>query len=165
MKRSGIHSLIDRRHGDKALKFDVWCDIRYWTPIPPTKPICPKQNLVPSRMWGGSITREYSLRKISLLAMLGPVREGPKEYELVSRSDRVSSLTIEQEGVLRYAASSGSLWQVYYWNWTYKDGSDSRPSHGFTWPLPETKTLATTQQNLLAYENIEEIIKLAHNLD
>lgn len=49
-------------------------------------------------MWGGSITREYLLRKISLLAMLGLVGEDPKEYELVSRPDRVSSLTVDQEG-------------------------------------------------------------------
>ena len=49
-------------------------------------------------MYGGSITKEYLLRKISLLAMMGAVRESPKENELGLRSDSVSSLTGDQEG-------------------------------------------------------------------
>jgi hypothetical protein len=49
-------------------------------------------------MWGGSITRGYLLQKISLLAMLGSVQEVLKEHDLVPRSDRTSSLTVEQEG-------------------------------------------------------------------
>ena len=38
------------------------------------------------------------LQKISLLAMLGSVREGSNEHELIPRPGRASCLTIEQEG-------------------------------------------------------------------
>jgi hypothetical protein len=36
-----------------------------------------------SRMWGSTVTRENILQKITLLAMLGGVREGIKEHELI----------------------------------------------------------------------------------
>ena len=48
-------------------------------------------------MWGSNVDRELLLQKISLLAMLGPIREGHKEHGLVSAPDQVRSLTIEQE--------------------------------------------------------------------
>jgi hypothetical protein len=49
-------------------------------------------------MWGSNVTRELLLQKISLLAMLGPIREGHKEHNLVSAPEQVRNLTIEQEG-------------------------------------------------------------------
>jgi hypothetical protein len=49
-------------------------------------------------MWGSNVTREHILQKITLLAMLGGVREGTKEHELIPRPGRASYLTIEQEG-------------------------------------------------------------------
>jgi len=48
-------------------------------------------------MWGSSITREQLLQKLSLLAMLESVRDVPKEHILVSRPDRGSSITLDQE--------------------------------------------------------------------
>ena len=48
-------------------------------------------------MWGGSISRELLLQKITLLASLGSVRDYPKENALVSRPGSGSSLTLEQE--------------------------------------------------------------------
>ena len=50
-------------------------------------------------MWGGNINREQLLQKISLLAMLGPVRDHPKEHILVPcpRPNAGSSLNIDQE--------------------------------------------------------------------
>lgn len=48
-------------------------------------------------MWGSKITRERMLQKISLLAMLGPIREGEKEHDLISDPGRERSMTIEQE--------------------------------------------------------------------
>ena len=48
-------------------------------------------------MWGSKITRERMLQKISLLAILGPIREGEKEHDLISDPDRERSMTIEQE--------------------------------------------------------------------
>jgi hypothetical protein len=49
-------------------------------------------------MWGSNVTREHILQKITLLAMLGGVREGIKEHELIPQPGRASCLTIEQEG-------------------------------------------------------------------
>ncbi|KAH8593072.1 hypothetical protein B0O99DRAFT_516281 [Bisporella sp. PMI_857] len=49
-------------------------------------------------MWGSNVTREHVLQKITLLAMLGGVREGTKEHELIPRPGRASCVTIEQEG-------------------------------------------------------------------
>lgn len=48
-------------------------------------------------MWGGSITREHLLQQTTLLAMLEPVRDGPKEHILALQAGRKSSLTLEQE--------------------------------------------------------------------
>ena len=48
-------------------------------------------------MWGSIVTREGLLQKISLLALLGPVREGETEHKLDSRLSPKKSMTIEQE--------------------------------------------------------------------
>jgi len=48
-------------------------------------------------MWGGHIRREALLQKISLLAMLGGVREGPREHPLTSTPGQERTLTVEQE--------------------------------------------------------------------
>jgi hypothetical protein len=48
-------------------------------------------------MWGSNVSHEQLLQKISLLAMLGPIREEPKGHCLVSREDKAYSLTVEQE--------------------------------------------------------------------
>ena len=48
-------------------------------------------------MWGSKITREHILQKISLLAMLGPIREGEREHNLISNPSQERSITIEQE--------------------------------------------------------------------
>jgi hypothetical protein len=48
-------------------------------------------------MWGSSIDRERLLQRLSLLAMLESARDSPKEHVLVSRSDRESSITVDQE--------------------------------------------------------------------
>jgi hypothetical protein len=48
-------------------------------------------------MWGSTITREHLLQKLCLLAMLESVRDVPKEHILVSRPDRGSSITLDQE--------------------------------------------------------------------
>jgi hypothetical protein len=49
-------------------------------------------------MWNSSVTREHLLQKISLLAILGSVRDHPKQHVLISPPGWRSSLTIEQEG-------------------------------------------------------------------
>jgi hypothetical protein len=48
-------------------------------------------------MWGGGITREQLLQRLTLLAMLEPVWGGPKEHTLTLRADHESSLTLDQE--------------------------------------------------------------------
>ncbi|KAJ9130176.1 hypothetical protein NKR23_g12318 [Pleurostoma richardsiae] len=48
-------------------------------------------------MWGGQIRREALLQKISLLAMLGGVHEGPREHPLTSAPGQERTLTVEQE--------------------------------------------------------------------
>ena len=48
-------------------------------------------------MWGSKITRELILQKISLLAMLGPIREGERENRLISDPGQGRSMTVEQE--------------------------------------------------------------------
>jgi hypothetical protein len=48
-------------------------------------------------IWGSGISREQLLQKISLLAMLGGVREGLREHVLVSASSSKHILTVEQE--------------------------------------------------------------------
>ena len=48
-------------------------------------------------MWDSHINREQLLQKISLLAMLGGVREGAKEHPLGRAPDQQRTLTIEQE--------------------------------------------------------------------
>ncbi|KKZ68836.1 hypothetical protein EMCG_00007 [[Emmonsia] crescens] len=52
-------------------------------------------------MWRSNVTREHLLQKISLLAMLGPIRDGSKIHTLKTIDDihdTGRSLTIEQEG-------------------------------------------------------------------
>jgi hypothetical protein len=48
-------------------------------------------------MWGSHITRDHLLQKISLLAMLGPIRNSHQEHSLVSTQDQLHKLTIDQE--------------------------------------------------------------------
>src|SRR5690349_19496459 len=48
-------------------------------------------------MWGSSVSRETLLQKITLLAMLGPLRVPPKEYTLTSPPDSERRLSIAQE--------------------------------------------------------------------
>ena len=48
-------------------------------------------------MWGSKVTREHLLQKISLLAILGPIREGEREHNLISSPGQERSVTIEQE--------------------------------------------------------------------
>ena len=48
-------------------------------------------------MWGSKITRELMLPKISLLAMLGPIKEGERENGLISDLGQERSMTVEQE--------------------------------------------------------------------
>ena len=48
-------------------------------------------------MWGSELTRERMLQKISLLAILGPVREGQREHELISNPYQERSITVQQE--------------------------------------------------------------------
>ena len=47
-------------------------------------------------MWGSKITRELMLPKISLLAMLGPIKEGERENGLISDLGQERSMTVEQ---------------------------------------------------------------------
>lgn len=49
-------------------------------------------------MWRSNVTREQLLQKISLLAMLGPIRDGPKTHTLKEIDGTGRILTIEQEG-------------------------------------------------------------------
>ncbi|KKZ63762.1 hypothetical protein EMCG_00244 [[Emmonsia] crescens] len=49
-------------------------------------------------MWRSNVTREQLLQKISLLAMLGPIRDGPKTHTLKEIDGTARILTIEQEG-------------------------------------------------------------------
>ncbi|KAK2797609.1 hypothetical protein FQN50_009122 [Emmonsiellopsis sp. PD_5] len=49
-------------------------------------------------MWRSNVTREHLLQKISLLAMLGPIRDGSKIHTLKEIDGTGRSLTIEQEG-------------------------------------------------------------------
>lgn len=48
-------------------------------------------------MWGSSVSRELLLQKISLIAMLGPLRIGPQENPLTSSADQQRRLSVEQE--------------------------------------------------------------------
>ena len=48
-------------------------------------------------MWGSYVSRERLLQKITLLAMLGPLRIGPKEHTLTSPLDQERRLSVEQE--------------------------------------------------------------------
>jgi len=48
-------------------------------------------------MWKTSVTRELMLQKISLIAMLGPLRIGAKENNLTSSHDPRRCLTVDQE--------------------------------------------------------------------
>ena len=48
-------------------------------------------------MWGSHTHREHLLQKISLVAMLGGVREGAREHPLGRAPDQQRTLTIEQE--------------------------------------------------------------------
>lgn len=48
-------------------------------------------------MWETSVTRELLLQKISLIAMLGPLRIGPKENRLTSTDDQRRCSSVGQE--------------------------------------------------------------------
>jgi hypothetical protein len=48
-------------------------------------------------VWGTFVSRDRLLQKISLIAMLGGIREGLRQHALTSTPDRGYSLTIEQE--------------------------------------------------------------------
>lgn len=48
-------------------------------------------------MWESSVSRELLLQKIILIAMLGPLRIGLKEYTLTSSPDQERRLSVEQE--------------------------------------------------------------------
>lgn len=48
-------------------------------------------------MWGSSVSRELLLQKISLIAMFGPLRIGPKENTLTSCPDHYRRLSVQQE--------------------------------------------------------------------
>jgi hypothetical protein len=48
-------------------------------------------------MWGSGISRDQLLQKISLLAMLGGVRDGLQAHSLTTSGDIEHGLTIEQE--------------------------------------------------------------------
>lgn len=48
-------------------------------------------------MWGSNITRDQLLQKISLLATLGPIGDGPRRHNLTAQTDIRRSLTVEQE--------------------------------------------------------------------
>lgn len=50
------------------------------------------------KIFGTKIPRDVLLNKISLLAMLGPIREGQQEHSLTSTDDPRRGLTIDQEG-------------------------------------------------------------------
>jgi hypothetical protein len=50
------------------------------------------------KVWGSTATRNLLLQKNSLLAILGPIREGHKEHSLNSKPEQGRSLTVEQEG-------------------------------------------------------------------
>ena len=52
------------------------------------------ENYIPSKsIWGSKVTREHMLQKISLLAMLGPIREGEKEHNLITNPGQECSMT------------------------------------------------------------------------
>lgn len=48
-------------------------------------------------MWGTTVGREPLLQKISLIAMLGPLRTGAKDNPLTSSADQQRRLTNEPE--------------------------------------------------------------------
>lgn len=48
-------------------------------------------------MWGTSVSRELLLQKISLIAMLGPLKIGPMENPLTSSPGQQRRLSVEQE--------------------------------------------------------------------
>src|SRR5437667_9121550 len=48
-------------------------------------------------MWGSSVSRELLLQKITLIAMLGPLRVGPKENTLTLLPAQERRLSVEQE--------------------------------------------------------------------
>lgn len=50
-----------------------------------------------SGIWGTNVGREQLLQKISLIAMLGGIREGLREHQLVLTSRGGRTLTVEQE--------------------------------------------------------------------